>query len=222
VSPKTAETVGDGLMDNTADHVVLLQVVLLPRATESPLGPPEVEVEMVCLVDPTQTSEVRLIIGVVEATCICSNEGAIVIFDVGHDAVCCCAVWLIAAFAFLAGRGGAFFGVGVALWVTLLCKHERRHVSIWTSLSLSFVSSVSPRRSRELSASVMQMLVNSSLSGRCQLMSETQCQTLNFRDSMSETQFQRLNVRDSISETQCQRLNVRDSMSETQCHSRIY
>jgi len=86
-----------------------------------------------------------------------------------------------------------------------------------TSSSLSFASGVSPRRSRELPASVSQMSVNSYLSGRCQSMSETQCQRLNVRDSMSETQCQRLNVRDSMSETQCQRPNVRDSMSETQC-----
>jgi len=64
-----------------------------------------------------------------------------------------------------------------------------------TSSSLSFTSGVCPRRSQELSTSVLQMLANSYLSGRCQSMSEAQCQRLNVRDSMSETQCQRLNVR---------------------------
>ena len=83
-----------------------------------------------------------------------------------------------------------------------------------TSSSSSFASGISPRRSRELSASVSQKSVNFYLSGQCQSMSETECGRLNVRDPMSETQCQRLDVRDPMSETQCQRLNVRDSMSE--------
>ena len=93
--------------------------------------------------------------------------------------------------------------------MTHLCKHEMSLCILRTSSSLIFVSSLSPRRSRELSAGVSQMPVNSYLSGRCQSKSETQSPKLNVRDSMSETQCQRLNVRDSMSETQCQRLNVR-------------
>jgi len=160
-------------------------VVLLPRATESPLGRNEVELEIAGVVDPTRTSEVLLLIGVVGGTRICSNEGADVIFGAGLDAV----------LGFLAGLGGAFLGVVVALRVTLLCKHEMSLCIVRTSSSLSFASGVSPRRSRELSTSVSQMSVNSYLSGRCQSMSETQCQRLNVRDPMSETQCQRLNVR---------------------------
>jgi hypothetical protein len=233
---KTAETVGDGAVDNTADHVLPLRVVLLPRATESPLGRNEVELDITGVVDPTRTSAVRLLIGLVGGTRICSNEGADVIFGAGLDAIFSFVAGLIAVLGYLAGRGGAFFGVVVALRVTILWKHEMSLCIVRTSSSLSFASGVSRRRSRELSANISQMSVNSYLSGQCQSMSETQCQRLNVRDSMSETQWQRLNVRDpmsetqcqrpnvrdSMSETQCQRLNVRDSMSETQCQSRIY
>jgi hypothetical protein len=181
-------------VDDTADRVVPLKVVHLPRATKFPLGPTEVELEIEGVVDPTRTSEVRLLIGVVGGTRICSNEGADVICGAGLDAVIGFAVGLVAVLGFLAGLGGAFLGVVVALRVTLLCKHEMSLCIVQTSSSLSFASGVSPRRSREVSASVSQMSVNSYLSGRCQ----------------------------SMSETQCQRLNVRDSMSETQCQSRIY
>jgi len=132
-----------------------------------------------------------------------------VIFGAGLDAVFGFAAGLVAVLGSLAGLGGAFLGVVVALRVTDLSKHEMSLCILRTSSSLRFASGVSPRRSRELSTSVSQMSVNSYLSGRCQSMSETQCQRLNVRDSMSETQCQRLNVRDSMSETQCQRLNVR-------------
>ena len=135
----------------------------------------------------------------------------------GLDAVFGYAAGLVAVLGCLARLGGAFLGVVVALRVTLLCQHEMSLCIVQTSSSLSFTSGASPRRSRELSARVSQMSVNSYLSGRCQSMSETHCQRLNVRDSMSETQCQRLNVRDPMSETQCQRLNVRDPMSETQC-----
>jgi hypothetical protein len=201
-------------VDDTADRVVPLRVVLLPRATKSPLGRNEVELEIAGVVDPTQTSEVCLLIGVVGGTRICSYEGADVIFGAGLDAVLGFVAGLVAVLGFLAGLGGAFLGVVVALRVTLLCKHEMSLCIVRTSSSLSFASGVSPRRSRELSASISQMSVNSYLSGRCQSMSETQCQRLNIRDLMSETQCQKLNVRDSMSETQCQRLTVRDSISE--------
>jgi len=209
-------------MNNTADYLVPLQVVHLPRATESPLGHNDVELEIVRVVDPTQTSEVRLLIGVVGGTRICSNEGADVIVGVGLDAVFGFSAGLVAVLGFPVGLGVAFLGVVVALRVTLLCKHEMNLCIVRTSSSLSFASGVSPRRSRELSASISQMPVNSYLSGRCQSISESQYQRLNVRDSMSETQCQRLNVRYSMIETQCQRLNVRDSMSETQCQSGIY
>jgi hypothetical protein len=170
-------------------------VVFLPRATESPLGRNEVDVEIAGVVDPTRTFEVRLI-GVVGVTRIWSNEAAdeIFVFGGGLDAVFGFPAGLVAVFDFLAGLGGAFFGVAVALWVTLLCKHEMSRCIVQTSSSFIFPSGVSPRRSREFSASVSQMSVNSYLSGRCL----------------------------SMSETQSQRLNVRDSMSETQCQSRIY
>jgi hypothetical protein len=199
---------------NTADRIVPLQVVFLPRATESPLGRNEVELEIVGLVDPTRTSEVHLLIGVVGGTRICSNEGADVIFGVGLDAVFGIAAGLIAVLSFLAGLGGAFLGVVVALWVTLLCKHEMSLCIVWTSSSLSFASGVSPRRSQELSTSVSQMLVNSYLSGRCQSMSETQCQILNVRDSMSATQCQRLNVRDSMHQQNVKWFGSYNSMTQ--------
>jgi len=111
-------------VDDTADRVVPLRVVVLPRATESPLGRNEVELEIAGVVDPTQTSEVRVLIGVVGGTRICSNEGADVIFGAGLDAVFGFGVGLVAVLGFLAGLGGAFLGVVVALRVTLLCKHE--------------------------------------------------------------------------------------------------
>ena len=150
-------------MDDTADRVVPLKVVLLPRATKFPLGPAEVELEIAGVVDPTRTSEVRLLIGLVGGTRICSNEGADVIFGVGLDAVFGFAAVLVAVLDSLAGLGGAFLGVVVALRVTLLCKHEMSLCIVRTSSSLSFGSGVSRRRSRELSANVSQMSVNSYL-----------------------------------------------------------
>jgi len=200
-SPETAETVGDGTADDTTDLVVPLKVVLPPHATESLVSRNEVELENAGVVDPTWTSEVRLLIGVVGGTRICSNEGADVIFGAGLDAVFGFAPGLVAVLGFLAGLGGAFLGVVVALRVTLLCKHEMSLCIVRRSSSLSFTSGVSPRRSRELSASVWQMSGNSNLSGRCQSMSETQCHRLHVRDSMSEIRCQSPNVRDSMSET---------------------
>jgi len=188
-------------VDDTADHVVPLRVVLVPRVTESPLGRTEVELETAGVVDPTQTSEVHSLTGVIGGTRICTNEGADVTFGTGLDAVFGFVAGLVAVLGFLAGLVGAFLCVVVAIWVTLLCKHEMSVCIVRTSSSLSFASGVSPRRSRESSASVLQMSVNSYLSGRCQSMSETQCQRLNVRDPMSETQCQRLNVRDSMSES---------------------
>ena len=104
----------------------------------------------------------------------------------------------------------------VALWVTFFCKHEISLCIIRTSSSLIFVSSVSVMRTLQLSASVLQMLVNST----CQV-NVNQCQRLNIRDSVSETQCQRPNVRDKMSLTKCQRPNVRDSMSESECQVRF-
>lgn len=56
-------------MDNTTDIVVPLWVVLLSRATWSPLGSNEVEFEIEGAVDLTSTYEVRLT-SVVGATTI--------------------------------------------------------------------------------------------------------------------------------------------------------
>jgi len=151
---------------------------------------------------------VRLLIGVVRPTRICSNEVADVIFGAGLDAVFGFAERLLAFFDFLVGNSGASLGVMVALRVTLLCKHAMSLCILRASSSLSLASGPCPRRSRELSASVSQMSVNSYLSGQCQCISENQCQ--------------RLNVRDSISETQCKRPDVSYSISETQFQSRIY
>jgi len=124
-------------------------VVLLPRATESLLGHNEVVLEIADGVDPTRTSEVCLLIGVVGGTRICSNEGADVIIGVGLDVVFGFAAGLVVVFGFLADLGGAFLVVVVAPWVTLLCKHEMSLCIVQTSSSLSFASGVSPRRSRE-------------------------------------------------------------------------
>jgi hypothetical protein len=134
-------------------------VVLLPRATEPPLGLNKVELELKCGVDPTRTCEVRLLIGVVRGTRICSNEEADVIFGAGLDAVFGFPAELVAVLGFVAGLGWGFLGVVVALRVTLLCKHAMSFCIVPTSTSLSFASGVSPRRSRELAASVLQMSV---------------------------------------------------------------
>jgi hypothetical protein len=48
-------------VDDTTDRVVPLRVVLLPRAAESHLGRKEVELDIAGVVDPTRTSEVRLL-----------------------------------------------------------------------------------------------------------------------------------------------------------------
>jgi len=69
---------------------VPLRVVLLLCTTKSPLGHNEVELEIVGVVDPTQTSEVHLLIVVVAETRICSQEGADVIFGAGLDAIFGC------------------------------------------------------------------------------------------------------------------------------------
>ena len=61
-------------MDDTVDCVVPLRLVLLPHTTKSPPGRDEVELEIVGVVNPTQTSDVLLLIGVVGGTRICSNE----------------------------------------------------------------------------------------------------------------------------------------------------
>jgi len=85
-SPKTADTVGDGIADNPTDCVVPLQVVLLPHATRSPLSHNKVELEIAGVGDPTRTSEVHLI-GVVGVTRTWSNKAAheIFVFGAGHD-----------------------------------------------------------------------------------------------------------------------------------------
>ena len=141
-------------MDNTADCVVPQGVVLLPRATESPLGRDEVELHIAGVVDPTRTSKLRLLIVVVGGTRMWSNEETDEIFGAGLEVVGGFAAGLVAVCDCLAGLGGAFLGVVVALRVTLLCKHEMSVSIVRTSASLSFASGVSPRRSREFSASI--------------------------------------------------------------------
>jgi len=141
------ETVRDSIVNNTADCVVPLGVVIPPRSTESPLSCNEVELEIVSVVDPTQTSKVRLLIGVLGGTIIWSNEGAVVVFGTEHDAGCVSAAELVAVFDVLAVLGGDVLGVVVAPRVTLLSKHEMRLCIIRTSSSLSFESGVCPRRS---------------------------------------------------------------------------
>jgi hypothetical protein len=163
------------MMDNTADHVVALPLVVLRHATESPLVSNEVELEIAIVVDPIRTSEVHLLIGVVGGTRICSNEGAAVIFAAGLDAVFGFVVALVAVLDYLVGLGGAVLGVVVALRVTLLYKQELSLCIVRTSSLLSFAFSVNPRSSQELSASISQLSVNSYYSGRCQSISETQC-----------------------------------------------
>ena len=177
-------------MDNTADLVVPLPVLVLPRTNESPLDRNKVDLEFGGVVNPTRTSDVRSLIGVVRPTRICSNEVADVTFGAGLDAVLGFAEGLLAFFDFLAGDGGASLGVMVALRVTLLCKHAMSLCILRASSSLSFASGSSPRRSRELSAIVSQMSVNSYLSGQCQCISETQCKRPDVSYSISETQFQ--------------------------------
>ena len=194
-SPETADTVGDGTADKTADHLVPLQVVLLPHTAESPLSHNEVEFAFAGVVDLTRTSDWRLI-GLVGMTRIWSNEAAYGIFIVGAglEVGFAFVVGLVAVFDYLAVLGGAFFSVVVALRVTVLCSHEMRLCIVWTSSLIIFPSGVSPRRSWAFSASVSQMSVHCYLSGQCQSMSEIHCQKLNVRDSMSETHCQRLNI----------------------------
>ena len=69
------------------------------------------------------------------------------IVGVGLDAVFGFAVGLIAVYDFLAGPGGAFLGVVVALRVTLHCKHQMSRCIVQTSSSLSSASGETPRRS---------------------------------------------------------------------------
>jgi len=73
-------------MDNPADRVVHLRVVLLPHPPESLLGHDEVEPEIGAEVDSTRISELGSLIRVVGRTRICGNEEADVIFGAGHDA----------------------------------------------------------------------------------------------------------------------------------------
>jgi hypothetical protein len=175
------------MVDDTADHVVPLQVVLILRATESPLGHNEVELDIAGVVNPTKTSEVHSLIGVVGGTRICSNDGADVIFGAGLGGVFGFAVGFVVVFDSLAGHGGTFLGVVVALWVTFHCNHEMSLRIVRVSSSLRIASVVSPNTSRELSASVSHMSGNFYLTGRCWSMSEAQCLRLNVRDSMCET-----------------------------------
>jgi hypothetical protein len=60
--------------------------------------------------DPTQTSIVHLLIGVVEGTRICYDEGSDVILSAGLNVVFGFAGGLVVVFGFLARLGGASFG----------------------------------------------------------------------------------------------------------------
>jgi hypothetical protein len=113
------------MADDTADCVVPLRVVLLPRATDSPRGRNDVELEIAGVVDPTGTTDVSLI-GVVGVTTKWSNEGAdeIFVLCIGHDAVFGFGAALVAVCDCQEALGGAVLAAVVALWVTLLCKHD--------------------------------------------------------------------------------------------------
>jgi len=76
---------------------VPLQVVLLPGTIKSTLGRNRVELEIAGVVDPTRTSEVHFLIGVVRGTSICSKEGADGNLGAGLDAVFGFAAGLVAA-----------------------------------------------------------------------------------------------------------------------------
>jgi hypothetical protein len=195
---------------HSADCVVPLPLVILPHTAESPLSRNTVELDIACVVDPTGTSEVHSLLGVVTGTRMCSEEGGDVFFRTGLDAVCGCVVGHITVFDFLAGLGADFLGVVVALWVTPLSMHKISLCIVQTSLSLSFASSVCCRRSQKFSASIVQMSLNTCFSGRCKSMSDTQRLRLIVRDSMSQTECQRLNVEDRMTETECQILNVQN------------
>jgi hypothetical protein len=86
-SPKTAKTIKDGIVDDTAHCVVPWGVVLLPNCTKFSLPSNNVELEILGVVDQSWTSEVLFLIGVVGETRICCNEGADVIVGAGIDAV---------------------------------------------------------------------------------------------------------------------------------------
>jgi len=178
---KTAETVGDCITENTISLVLPREVVLLPHTTVSFLGLSQVELQMAAVVDPAHTHKLHLLIGLVGGTRIWPNEGADVIFGMGCDAVFGFAAGLITVIDFLAGLGGDFLGVMVAIWVTLLCQHEMSLCIVQISFSFIFASDVHSRRFPMVSACVLPISVDSILSGWCQLMSVTQCQRLNIR-----------------------------------------
>lgn len=119
-------TVRNSIADDTADGLVPLGMVVLPRTTESAIHQNEVELEIAHMVDHTRTSEVHLIGGVRVPT-IWPNEGAEVffVFGAGLDSDFGFLALLVVVFAFLVGLGWAFLGLVVAHQVTLLWKHER-------------------------------------------------------------------------------------------------
>lgn len=113
------------MADDTTDHVVPLEVLLVCHVTNSPIDRKEVVLDIADVEHPILTSAVHLI-GVVGVTRLWSNTEAddIFIVSVGLHAVFAFVEVLICGFDFLVGFGGAFFGVVVALQVTILCKHE--------------------------------------------------------------------------------------------------
>jgi len=180
-SHKTARTVTNRIVDATADRVVPLRVICLCRTTISPPARYEVELEIEGVLDPTQTSDVRLLIGVVGRTRICVNENAEVSFGPGLDAVFGCVAGLIVVFDFLAGRGRAFLGVVVALpsHSPLYAWDESLHFTDIIIIQLRLWC-----KSQEISRVISRQLANGG--------------KLLFVRSMS------VDVRDSMSETQCQ------------------
>jgi len=104
-------------------------------------------------------------------------------------------VGLVIVFDFPVDLGGAFLNVVVALQETHFYRDETSHCIVRTWSSSIFTSDICASISRGFWTSVSHMSVNYSLSGWDQTISETQCHTLNGRDSMSETQFQKHNVR---------------------------
>jgi len=79
----TADIIEDRTVNDMDDRLLPLWVVLLPCATESLLGCDEVQLAIAGVINPAQISEVRLLIGVVGGTRICSHEEADVIFGMG-------------------------------------------------------------------------------------------------------------------------------------------
>jgi len=161
-SDDTPKAIQDGIMDDTNHCVVPPQVALVPHSNESHCGCIAVELEIAGVVDPTWTFTGRLIsrVGVDR---IWPNDAAdeIFVFGAGLCAVFEFSADLVAVYNLQAWLRGACVRVVVALRVTLLCKHEMTRCIIWKSSSFLLASGLSPMRSREFSACILQMSDNS-------------------------------------------------------------